>query len=1696
LAAGQSANLQIHISQSITGGVFMGQLTIIERERLLKAAKAFNFKRQAAVVPAITRADRRERLPLSFAQQRLWFLAQVEGVGESYHIAFGLHLQGKLNRDALRRALDRLLERHEVLRTCFESVDGEPVQKIEKAEASRFELRQEDLRDSRNIGAELKKQMQEEANQKFDLARGPLIRGRLLQQGEDEHTLLITMHHIISDGWSMGVLINEVSLLYTAFHRGEYDPLPPLEVQYADYTVWQRRWLQGEILREQAEYWKNALTGIPELLELPWDYVRPTRQDFSGDSVQVELDEELSAGLKELSRRRGTTLFMTLLAAWGALLSRLSGQADVAIGVAAANRGQTETEGLIGFFVNTQAVRIEMNGSPTVEELLERVKRRALEAQQHQDIPFEQVVELISPTRSLSHSPLFQVGFAWLNTPGGKLELPGLETRFVQVEATKKAKFDMTLALEENEGKITGELEYATSLFQRATVQRYAGYLRALLKGMIGAQEGVRLERIPLQSAEERDQILREWNESESAYPRKCIQELFEEQAEKSPEAVALMCGEQKLTYRELNRRANQLAHYLRQQGVGREERVGICVDRGLEMVVGLLAVLKAGGAYVPLDPGYPEQRLQYMVRDSTPKVVLAQGDTETLFGDLGRELRVLNLKGDGIAWEGMPETNIAAEKLALNSENLAYVMYTSGSTGQPKGVMIEHENVVRLVYNTNFVQLGPADVIAQASNASFDAMTFEVWGALLNGGRISYLSKEDVLAPAALAENIRQRKISTLFLTTALFNQVARNTENAFSGLRYLLFGGEKVDPSMVSRVLANGGVQHLLHVYGPTETTTYATWHEVKSVTEGKTVPIGRPLANTKIYILDKEGQPTPIGVAGELCIGGTGVGRGYVNRPELTSERFVPDLFCSRPGARMYKTGDQARWLAHGHVEFLGRNDNQVKVRGFRIELGEIESRLAEHAGVKEAVLMVREDMPGEKQLVAYYTCVDASNDPGAEELRAHLAVKLPEYMMPALYVRMEEMPLTANGKLDRQALPQPGDAFVQHAYEAPVGEIEEALAAIWSELLRVKRVGRWDNFFELGGHSLLAMKATALVRQRLGLELSIGGLLTHPQLESCAANLVQSRSTDCALPIRQSGTERPLFLVHDGADEIAYAYALAPHVDAKIPVFALPVQQHATARLRTIEGIAQRMVRLIRAAQPAGPYRIGGYSFGAILAYEVATQLIGADEEVELLALFDLQVFGTQAGQSLVESPPVNQTQRTVFLELLSFHVTTWGMPEEVKKEVAGLQHSSRTVDELYYYCKEKGWLPDGWANSPLAHLHRILDRMVEINKDSYFFLVLPLDVHLFVAQGEKLAADSPERMRAMLPGIKLKIVETPGTHWSMLQTPNVQELGKLVSRAIAESSKQKLYGAGKTASLVRMTAEKPSRQEQAEPLFCIPGAGLNTNCFADLVASLQAGRSVHAFKARGLDANAVPHSTIQAAARSYLKELEKESPSGPLHLLGHLQGGWIAFEMALMLHAAGRKEVLLTLLESEPPDEDSNFHLPEYTLNQIVAECLEMIELATGRAPLSLHDLEQETPAAQREILHRLLSESALLPPGATMNALQGFLQTMGTGLRTRYTPQGVYPGTLHLVFASEPGRARDPLRRAKPGAGWEKWASDRMECQCSGNRITMLKWPHLQTLIQLIEGNDGDSRISAGKHFTAMAGNGRRRERS
>jgi len=1043
---------------------------------------------------------------LSFAQQRLWFLDQYEPDNILYNISDPIRLQGALNVTALEQSLSEILRRHEALRTTFSIVDDRPVQVINAA--CDFSLTLIDLRESSSEEKEATaaRLAAEEAETPFNLARGPLLRVKLLRLAEDDHVLLITMHHIISDGWSIKVFIRELEVLYEGYTNGQRAALPELPIQYADFASWQRRWLQGERLEEQLSYWRTQLAGAPPLLELPTDRPRPAFKTFQGAYLSLTFTKKLSQEIMQLGRREGATLFMTLLSAFSAVLYRYTNQEDILIGTPIANRNRAETESLIGFFVNTLVLRVRLSTGMTFRELLRQIRETALEAYAHQDLPFEKLVEELHPERALSHSPLFQVMFHLQNAVTESLSLSGLSMSQLELE-TQTSKFDLSLSMAESNEGLAGTFNYNTDLFDAASIERIASHFERLLAAAVSNPDE-QVSRLQLLSETERDKVLFEWNDThrdfrEDSGEYRPIHLMFAAQARRTPAAVAVRFGEQELTYEELNCRANRLAHRLCRLGVGPEVPVGLLARRSVEMIVAMLAVLKAGGAYVPLDPDYPRERLAFMLKISQCPVLITHGVTaEGLAGD-GHERVLLDTADCTIDLE-----SDADPANSTNPENSAYVIFTSGSTGTPKGIVIPHRAVNHLVADDDYVELGSANCVAQASNASFDAMTFEVWGALLSGAQLAGLPLDVILSPRDFAAEIRRQRIDTLFLTTALFNQIAAEVPEAFAPLEHLLFGGESADPSAVRQVLENGPPRRLVHVYGPTESTTFSSWQLVREVPRtAATVPIGRAMSNTRLYILDRHLEPVPIGVTGELHISGDGLARGYLDQPELTAERFIPDPFGGAPGGRLYKTGDLARWLVDGRIEFVGRNDFQVKVRGFRIEPGEIETVLREHESVCEAVVVARTGTRGDPYLTAYVVAAHGPL-PAAGELRAFLKEKLPEYMLPSVYLVLDKLPLTPHGKVDRRALARSEGAAreLDAPFVAPRNAIEEVLAEIFAEVLKIERVGVNDNFFDLGGHSLLATQLVSRVRKDFQPDLPLRKIFEAPTVAALAALLV--------------------------------------------------------------------------------------------------------------------------------------------------------------------------------------------------------------------------------------------------------------------------------------------------------------------------------------------------------------------------------------------------------------------------------------------------------------------------------------------------------------------------------------------------------------------------------------------------------------
>ena len=1125
----------------------IAQISPEQRELLM--LRLGRMKGQAEDVSAseVVHLDGKNCYPLSYGQLRLWFLEQLDPGSPVYNVYLAFRLQGSLNAGALEQSFDKILSRHEILRATFTTVNDQPVQII--SPETKISLAVEDLTGLLPIEreAEAERRVITETRLPFDLVNGPLFRVALLKLSEQDHVLQVSTHHIVSDGWSLEIMLGELSSWYKSFTAGGDAP-EPLAMSYLDYVQWQKQRVEDDILRQQLPYWRQQLRGAMPIMDLPLKGTRPTRQTFNGTNQKFLLSLTLTQALKTFSQRERSTLYMTLLAAFQTLLHRYTGQNDILVGSPSAGRDRIETEALMGMFVNTIVLRTDLSGDPAFRALLVRVREVTLGALAHQELPFEKLVEDLQPERSLSHMPLFNVAFVFQRSMEQRFDLPGLTATRLQIEGAT-AKFDLTMYLTDGSEGLEGVLEYNSDLFDEATMKRMVRHFQTLLDGIV-ADPDRSISNLPLLTASEEQQLVVEWNETRREYPHESTtQELFEAQVVARPEALAVVCGESKLSYEQLNRRANQLAHYLRRQGVGKESLVGVCLERSEHMVVALLAILKAGGAYLPLDPSYPMDRLGFMLSDAAVKVLLTQeGMRERLPQS---ETTVISI--DRVANELDAETDTNPEHVTTG-ENLAYVIYTSGSTGRPKGVEIEHRGVLNLVtWHQRYYEVSAADRATQLASAAFDASVWEFWPYLTAGATVYIVDEETRSTPRKLLAYLSEHRITLSFLPTPLAEAVLTERLPEDLRLRALLTGGDRLHRGQWGN-LPFKFVNH----YGPTEITVVATCGMV-SERERRDPTIGRPIDNTKVYILDSQLRPVPVRVVGEIYIGGAGLARGYLNRPELTAERFVNNPFSE---GRLYKTGDLARYLDNGEIEFIGRIDQQVKVRGFRIELGEIEGVISEYPGIREVVV----DVSGndiDRRLVAYVVS-EADAEFNAQELRDHLKKRLPEYMLPAAFIPLDQLPLSPNGKVDYRALPTPDEVTpsLETAFVPARTPVEEMLSGIWADILKVERVGVHDNFFELGGHSLLATQVISRVRKTFELELPLRVVFETPTVAEMAEEIEKSQF---------DGANIPPLVRREPVDEIPLSFAqqrlwFLDQLEPGSSLFNIPIAIQLSGRLK--------------------------------------------------------------------------------------------------------------------------------------------------------------------------------------------------------------------------------------------------------------------------------------------------------------------------------------------------------------------------------------------------------------------------------------------------------------------------------------------------------------------------------------------------
>lgn len=1150
--------------------------------------------------------------PLSFGEQRLWFLNQLEPGNSAYNVPEAMRLMGPLQVECLERAIGEIVRRHESLRTTFALVNGQPMQIVAPTVPTRLDIsdlsRLPEPERERVAAAEVA----EQANLPFDLQRGPLLRSTLFVLGAEEHILLLVMHHIISEGgWSMSIFLRELGILYNAYSSGLTSPLPELPLQYGDYAVWQRDTLQGGVLQPHLSYWKAQLEGAPPVVEWPADRPRPAEQSYRGARQSIFLPKHLKDALNSLSRREGVTLFMTLLAAFQTLLFRFTGQDDLPVGVPVAGRTPQTTD-LIGLFLNTIVLRPRLSAELPFRQLMRQMRQLVFDGLAHQDMPFEVLVEALRPDRSLAFTPLFQVMFAFQNAPRSELELADLKITPFEFEI-RSSMVDLTFFAWELPDGLRVVFEYSTDLFDPATMARMLAHFRVLLEGIVRNPDQ-QLSNLPLLTEAEQNQILQQWNDTRVEFPSACVHQLFEQQAARCPDAIALAFADQQLSYAELNRRAAHLAHHLRQCGVGPEVLVGLMVERSAEMVVALLGILKAGGAYVPLDPSFPPERLAYMVEDSQIRVLLTHKGLEQMLPV--RPPLVIQLDSDwptNAEHEGEPP-----ELPGSNRDRLAYVLYTSGSTGRPKGVEIPHSALTNFLLS---MQREPGftatDTLLAVTTLSFDIAGLEFYLPLISGGTIAIASRDDAIDPVRLMERMRDTGCTVMQATPPTWRALIDAGWSGSANLKVFCCG-EALVPDLARQLRRR--CAELWNGYGPTETTIYSTIHKV--ATDDDPVPIGRPIANTQVLVLDANRSPVPAGAVGELYIGGAGLARGYLRRGELTKERFIPNPFT--PHARLYRTGDLARWRADGTLECLGRVDHQVKIRGFRIECGEVEAVLGSHPAIRQCAVIARQTEPGDKQLVAYFEA-RISATPAVADLRAHLEKFLPAYMVPRFFVAMEKLPLTANGKIDRKSLPAPVERLTgRDEFAAPRDSIEQLLAGIWARVLQLERVGVHDNFFDLGGHSLLAVRVVVEIDRLCKTRLPLATLLRAPTIAELAAVLRKQQwapSWSSLVPLRPGGSRAPLFLMHSHGGNVLEYHPLVNCLEPDQPVYALQsrgLDGNIVTNL-TLQEMAAAYISELRSLQPKGPYFLGGFCMGGILALEAAQQLTDAGQEVALLVM---------------------------------------------------------------------------------------------------------------------------------------------------------------------------------------------------------------------------------------------------------------------------------------------------------------------------------------------------------------------------------------------------------------------------------------------------------------------------------------------
>ncbi|MBN1209743.1 MAG: amino acid adenylation domain-containing protein [Myxococcaceae bacterium] len=1341
-------------------------------EQLAAHLRALAAGPGSRAAPPLERVDRGAPLPLSFAQQRLWFLDQLETGSAFYNMAFAVQLEGPLEAQALSAALRGLVERHEVLRTRLRAMEGEPTQVIAPAED--FELEQISLRelpeaDRHERALALARAWSERP---FDLARGPLLRACLCALTPERHVLALSMHHAVSDGWSLQIIVRDLTALYEAHLGGSAPQLPQLPVQYADYAVWQRAWLRTGAMAHQLDYWRRQLGGVLPVLELPRDRPRPLRQRYRGRTISRLASPALREGLVATSQAHGVTPFMLALTVFKVLLHRLSGQQELLVGSPISGRNHPAVEGLIGCFINTLVLRTPVMPDEPFAELLARVRQVCLDAYAHQDLPFEHVVEAIQPVRSTQHTPIFQAMFLYNERSSAPAHFSQLRLSPLKVE-TGTSTFDVTLAVSDAPEGLELELEFDTDLFNTETVTEWLACYESLLSEAV-REPRRRVRELPLLDAAMRQRVLVEWNTTREVFPSHTnLAALLAAQAARTPEAIAVALGDASLSYRALDGRARRVARLLRARGVGPEVRVGVCAERSLEMVIAVLGVIHAGGAYVPLDPAHPSERLQYMMEDAGVRVLLTQRRLAERLPDIPVER--LWLESEEVA----AEDAAPLAPPALEPEHLAYVIYTSGSTGRPKGVMLAHREVCqRLAFGQAAYPLGEGSRVLQVASLGFDPSVLEIFHALSTGAQLVLLPPGGNRDPSVLAKHVAQQRVTSLELVPSMLElMLDQPLFTQGPSLRRIFVGGEAISLALQERVLATLSAE-LVNTYGPTEATVDVLHWTCRPAPGLQSVPIGTPISRSRAYIVDAHLRPVPVGVPGELLIGGAYLARGYQGRPDTTAEKFVPDPFSGEPGARLYRTGDLVRYLPSGEIEFLGRTDHQLKLRGVRIEPGEIESPIRAHPSIRDCVVMPYAFGPGDVRLVAYCALREALGEAEqrawAESLHEHLAALLPAVMMPAAFVPMAEFPLNASGKVDRKALPPPVPAQLgaRAASVAPRNPVEQSLAELWKEVLSLEQVGVTDDFFSLGGHSMLALRLMGQVERRLGVKLPLDALFESPTIAGLAERLQAGQRAPAHSPLvllREGGARPPLFWIHPVGGGVLCYQPLLARLPTDRPHYGLrSVGLLGVERPEALAELAREYVRHVIAVQPDGPVHLAGWSLGGVLAFEMARQLEAQGRKVAALVAIDAML-----------EPDTEVTAEWEALELAALVAAELGLREEQAQALlaeGGLARLARHGAEAL------GGVGPEQLQHVLEELRRNLGALRRYRPGPYLGRMLLLAAS---ERGGSLEA-TPQAIWSpwVLGGLECRPLA--GDHYQLMREPHVGAVAEAVQQVLAGS----------------------------------------------------------------------------------------------------------------------------------------------------------------------------------------------------------------------------------------------------------------------------------------------------------------------